>query len=106
MTVRRPFRELYFRNQRELRFAAREAAAAALTQAILSDREDLALKLHGSFRGFEILNRGRPGRIVFASDEEALPELFIRGDFTGRKSASLSHIEKKDPVTSPIDKPI
>jgi hypothetical protein len=58
---------------------AREAAAAALTQCVLAGRDDPALNLRGKFRGFEILSRGRPGRTVFGSDEEALPELFIRG---------------------------
>ena len=59
---------------------AREAAAMALTQAVLAGREDPALQAHGTFRGFEILSRGRPGRIVFGGDEEALPELFIKGE--------------------------
>jgi hypothetical protein len=58
---------------------AREEGAAALTQAILSWREDLTLQVRGLFRGFEILSRGRGGTLLIGSDEERLPELFIRG---------------------------
>src|SRR5262249_2225595 len=61
---------------------AREAAAAALTQAILSRREDTALQVRGAFRGFEILSRGRARAAVLVSDEERLPELLIRGSGT------------------------
>jgi hypothetical protein len=57
---------------------------------VLSWREDMALQVRGAFRGFEILSRGRPpsqggfgvagGRtLLIGSDEERLPELFIRG---------------------------
>jgi hypothetical protein len=38
---------------------AREEGAAALTQAVLSWRDDQTLQMRGSFRGFEILSRGR-----------------------------------------------
>jgi hypothetical protein len=58
---------------------AREAAAAALTQAVLSGRDDTTLQMRGAFRGFEILSRGRPGAAVLVSDEERQPELLIRG---------------------------
>ena len=58
---------------------AREEGAAALTQAILSWREDLTLQVRGLFRGFEILSRGRGATLLAGSDEERLPELFIRG---------------------------
>jgi hypothetical protein len=58
---------------------AREEGAAALTQAILSWREDLTLQVRGLFRGFEILGRGRGATLLIGSDEERLPELFIRG---------------------------
>src|SRR5690348_7332072 len=57
---------------------AREQAAAALTGAILSWRDDRTLQLRGQFRGFEILSRGRAGATMTAEDEN-LPELFIRG---------------------------
>src|ERR1035438_7303269 len=58
---------------------AREEGAAALTLAVLSWRDDLTLQVRGQFRGFEILSRGRGGTLLIGSDEERLPELFIRG---------------------------
>src|ERR1035437_10692069 len=58
---------------------AREDGAAALTTAILSWRDDLTLQVRGAFRGFEILSRGRGATLLIGSDEERLPELFIRG---------------------------
>jgi hypothetical protein len=69
---------------------AREEGATALTQAILSWREDQTLQVRGAFRGFEILSRGRgsttqallkqgEGELLAGLDEERLPELFIRG---------------------------
>jgi hypothetical protein len=61
---------------------AREAAAAALTQAVLAHRDDPALQVCGLFRGFEILSRGRPQGAVLVSATENLPELLIRGSAT------------------------
>jgi hypothetical protein len=61
---------------------AREAAAAALTQAVLGQRNDPALAVRGSFRGFDLLSRGRPQGAVLVSDGENLPELLIRGSST------------------------
>jgi hypothetical protein len=62
---------------------AREDGAAALTIAILSWRDDLTLQVRGTFRGFDILSRGRPASLRFdatgGDDDERLPELFIRG---------------------------
>jgi hypothetical protein len=58
---------------------AREDGASALTIAILSWRDDLTLQVRGAFRGFEILSRGRGATLLIGSDEERLPELFIRG---------------------------
>jgi N12 class adenine-specific DNA methylase len=58
---------------------AREEGAAALTQAVLSWRDDLTLQVRGSFRGFEILSRGRGATLLVTTDDERLPELFIRG---------------------------
>ena len=58
---------------------AREDGATALTIAILSWRDDLSLQVRGTFRGFEILSRGRGATLLIGSDEERLPELFIRG---------------------------
>jgi N12 class adenine-specific DNA methylase len=67
---------------------AREEGAAALTQALLSWREDLTLQVRGLFRGFEILGRGRGATLLAGSDEERLPELFIRG--SGMYKAQLN----------------
>jgi hypothetical protein len=58
---------------------AREEGAAALTGAVLSWRDDLTLQVRGTFRGFEILSRGRGETLLVSSDDERLPELFIRG---------------------------
>jgi hypothetical protein len=58
---------------------AREEGATALTLAILSWRDDQTLQVRGSFCGFEILSRGRGTTLLINSDEERLPELFIRG---------------------------
>jgi len=62
---------------------AREDGASALTIAILSWRDDLTLQVRGTFRGFEIMSRGRPPSLRFVAtggdNDERLPELFIRG---------------------------
>jgi hypothetical protein len=58
---------------------AREEGAAALTQAVLSWRDDLTLQVRSAFRGFEILSRGRGTTLLASTDDERLPELFIRG---------------------------
>jgi N12 class adenine-specific DNA methylase len=59
---------------------AREEGAAALTLAVLSWRDDQTLQVRGAFRGFEILSRGRgAATVLIDSDDERLPELFIRG---------------------------
>jgi hypothetical protein len=46
---------------------------------VLGGRNDPALQPCGRFRGFEILSRGRPGKIELGSDQESMPELFVRG---------------------------
>jgi N12 class adenine-specific DNA methylase len=61
---------------------AREEGAAALTLAVLTCRDDLTLQVRGVFRGFEILSRGRGATLLAGTDEERLPELFIRGSGT------------------------
>ena len=61
---------------------AREEAAAALTAVVLSWRDDQTLQVRGSFHGFEILSRGRVGSLMLNSDDEHLPELFLRGAVT------------------------
>jgi len=58
---------------------AREEGAAALTQAVLSWRDDLTLQVRGAFRGFEIRSRGRGATLLVTTDDERLPEMFIRG---------------------------
>ncbi len=58
---------------------AREEAAKALTFAILSWRDDPAIEPRGSFRGFEILSRGRSGGFGMLEESERIPELFLRG---------------------------
>ena len=58
---------------------AREEGAAALTGAVLSWRDDQTLQVRGSFRGFEILSRGRGATLLVTSEDERLPEVFIRG---------------------------
>jgi hypothetical protein len=51
---------------------AREDAGNALAAVVLSWRDDLTIKVRGSFRGFEILSRGSD-----LKDRE--PDLFVRG---------------------------
>jgi hypothetical protein len=58
---------------------AREEAAKALTFTILSWRDDQTMQQRGAFRGFEILSRGRLSGFGLPSDEERLPEVFVRG---------------------------
>lgn len=66
---------------------AREEAAKALTYAALTERDDLTLQPRASFRGFEILSRGK--RLTgLALDGEPVPELFVRG--TGFYAANLN----------------
>ena len=72
---------------------AREQAAQALTGAVLSWRDDQSLQVRGIFRGFEILSRGRAGTRLIASDEDRLPELFVRGAATYR-----AQINAENPV--------
>jgi len=57
---------------------AREEGAAALTQVVLSWRDDLTLQVRGVFRGFEILSKGRGATLLVNSDDERMPELFIK----------------------------
>jgi N12 class adenine-specific DNA methylase len=61
---------------------AREEAAKALTFAILSWRDDQTIQPRGSFRGFEILTRGRSGGFGMLQEDDRLPELFVRGRAT------------------------
>jgi len=70
---------------------AREEGAAALSGAILSWRDDQSLQVRGAFRGFEILSRGRGATLIFGSDEERLPELFVRGAGIYKAQLSAEH---------------
>ena len=62
---------------------AREEAAKALTHAVLSWRDDMTLQPRGTFRGFDILGRGK-GTLRFgdSAEDEHTPELFVRGAAT------------------------
>ena len=62
---------------------ARDEAAKALTQVVLSWRDDLTLQPRATFRGFEILSRGK-GSLRFGdgAEDERTPELFVRGAAT------------------------
>ena len=51
---------------------AREDAGNALAAVVLSWRDDLTVKVRGSFRGFEILSRG-------SDQKDRAPDLFVRG---------------------------
>ncbi len=51
---------------------AREDAGNALAAVVLSWRDDLTVKVRGSFRGFEILSRG-------SDQKDREPDLFVRG---------------------------
>ncbi len=61
---------------------AREAAANALTVAILSWRDDQTMQSRGAFRGFEILSRGKSGGFGIVQEDERIPDLFVRGHAT------------------------
>jgi len=66
---------------------AREEAAKSLTYEVLACGNDLNLQPRASFRGFEILSRGK--RLTgLALDGDGLPELFVRG--SGFYSANLN----------------
>jgi N12 class adenine-specific DNA methylase len=67
---------------------AREEAAKALTHTILTWRDDQTMQPCGSFRGFEILSRGKGTGFGLIQDEGRVPELFVRGRAT--YSASLN----------------
>ena len=58
---------------------AREDSANALIRSILSWRDDQTLQSRGSFRGFEILSRGKSSALGLIGGDERLPDLFLRG---------------------------
>jgi N12 class adenine-specific DNA methylase len=61
---------------------AREAAASALTRAVLSWRDDQTMRPRGAFGGFEILSRGKSAGFALDRDDERVPHLFVRGQAT------------------------
>ena len=66
---------------------AREETAKALTYEVLAYGDDFNLQPRASFKGFEILSRGK--RLTgLALDGDGLPELFVRG--SGLYSANLN----------------
>jgi len=68
---------------------AREEAAKALTHAVLSWRDDCSLANRATFKGFEILSRGK-GMSRFDREAE-LPELFVRGRETYRANLNAEN---------------
>jgi hypothetical protein len=61
---------------------AREEAAKALTHAILTWRDDQTIRLRGSFRGFDVLSRGKSSGFGLIQPEDRVPDLFLRGRTT------------------------
>jgi N12 class adenine-specific DNA methylase len=61
---------------------AREEAARALTFAVLSWRDDQTIQPRASFRGFEILSRGKADGFGLVQQDERIPDLFVRGQAT------------------------
>jgi hypothetical protein len=72
---------------------AREESANALTRVILSWDDDQTLQPRGSFRGFEILSKGKLSGFGLVQGDERIPDLFVRGEAT--YSANLN-------VTNPV----
>jgi hypothetical protein len=61
---------------------AREEAAKALTFSALSWRDDQTMQPRASFRGFEILSRGKADGFGLVQQDERIPDLFVRGQAT------------------------
>jgi N12 class adenine-specific DNA methylase len=72
---------------------AREEAAKALTFAVLSWRDDQTTQPRGTFRGFEILSRGKSGEFGLLQEDERLPELFLR-----RRATYSANLNATNPV--------
>ena len=58
---------------------AREAAANALTVAILSWRNDQTMQPRATFRGFEILSRGKADGLGLVQPDERIPDCSFLG---------------------------
>jgi N12 class adenine-specific DNA methylase len=78
-------------NHRYAGKGAREEAAKALTQAVLSWHDDHSLQPRARYRGFEILSRGTSSKRF--DGEAELPEIFVRGKETYR-----AHLNAENPV--------
>jgi hypothetical protein len=76
-------------NRRYFGKGAREEAAKALTDAVMSWRDDHSLAPRAQYRGFEILSRGN-GTKRFDGEAE-LPELFVRGKETYRANLNTEN---------------
>jgi hypothetical protein len=61
---------------------AREEAAKALTHAVLTWSDDQTMQPRGSFRGFEILSRGKSSAFGLVEENDCVPDLFIRARTT------------------------
>ena len=72
---------------------AREESANALTRSILSWRDDQTLQPRGSFRGFEILSRGKSTGLGLLQDDERIPDLFLR-----RRAMYSANVNATNPV--------
>jgi N12 class adenine-specific DNA methylase len=68
---------------------AREEAAKALTEAVLSWSDDRTLQPRARYRGFEILSRG--SNMKRFDGESELPELFVRGRETYRANLNAEN---------------
>ena len=71
---------------------AREEAAKALTHVILSWREDQTIQSRGSFRGFEILSRGKSSGFGLLADDR-VPDLFVR-----RRATYSANLNPVNPI--------
>jgi N12 class adenine-specific DNA methylase len=58
---------------------AREEAAKALTFAVLSWRDDQTMQARGTFRGFDLMSRGRGSAFGLLQEDERVPDLLVRG---------------------------
>ena len=72
---------------------AREEAAKALTFAVLSWQDDQTMQVRGTFRGFEILSRGKSGGLGMVKEDERIPDLFVR-----RRATYSANLNSTNPV--------
>jgi N12 class adenine-specific DNA methylase len=72
---------------------ARKDAATALNHVVLSWKDDLSLQPRASFRGFEILSRGKGALRLGDMADERTPELFVRGS-----SSYTANMNPENPI--------